>query len=77
MGLSLRADWFEPYTPTDPADIEAAKREMEHSLGWFANPILVDGDYSAFHRTMLQKKNKTLPQFTDYEATWIRGTTFN
>nr|XP_022342919.1 uncharacterized protein LOC111136393 isoform X1 [Crassostrea virginica] len=72
VGLSLRADWFEPYTPTDPADIEAAKREMGHSLGWFANPILVDGDYSAFHRTMLQKKNKTIPQFTDYEATWIR-----
>jgi lactase-phlorizin hydrolase len=73
VGISLSADWFEPNTPTDPADIAAHKREMEHSLGWFANPIFMDGDYSEFHKTMLQNKNSPLPTFTDYEISRIKG----
>ncbi|XP_061162617.1 lactase/phlorizin hydrolase-like, partial [Saccostrea echinata] len=73
VGISLSADWFEPNTPTDPADIDSNRREMEHSLGWFANPIFIDGDYSTLHKAMLHKKQRSLPTFTDYETTWIKG----
>lgn len=73
MGISLRADWFEPNTSTDPSDIEATNKEMEHCFGWFAHPIFVNGDYSQLLRSMLKKKNKTIPKFTDYESTLIKG----
>lgn len=73
MGISLRADWFEPVTATDPSDIEATNREMEHSFGWFAHPIFVDGDYSKLFKSMSEKKNKTIPKFTDYESMLIKG----
>lgn len=73
MGISLRADWFEPVTPTDPSDIEATNRKMEHSFGWFAHPIFVDGDYSQLLKSILEKKNTTIPKFTDYESMLIKG----
>lgn len=73
MGISLCADWFEPVTPTDPSDIEATNRKMEHSFGWFAHPIFVNGDYSQLLKSMSEKKNTTIPKFTDYESTLIKG----
>jgi lactase-phlorizin hydrolase len=27
------------------ADIDAAEREMQFNIGWFAHPILINGDY--------------------------------
>jgi hypothetical protein len=44
VGITLNSNMVNPAT-TDPADVAAAERSLEFSLGWFANPLTVDGNY--------------------------------
>ncbi|KAG8430619.1 hypothetical protein GDO86_020290 [Hymenochirus boettgeri] len=81
VGISLNSDWAEPVSPTSPTDLEAAERYLQFMLGWFAHPILVNGDYPEILKTQMQQKNQQcpemvaqLPTFTESEKKSIRGT---
>ena len=45
VGVTLNIHWAEPEDPSDPTHLEAAETILQFSLGWFAQPILVDGKY--------------------------------
>ena len=53
---------------------------MEFMLGWFANPIFVNGDYPEIMKTKIAEKSalqgyneSRLPVFTEEEKLWIVG----
>jgi hypothetical protein len=50
---------------------------MEHTLGLFAYPIFVSGDYSPYLRNMVEKNislaGSIIPLFTDVERAEIKG----
>lgn len=52
---------------------------MEHTIGLFANPIYVSGDYSPMLRNMIQNHDSNravgsvLPLFTEAEKVEIKG----
>lgn len=73
-------DWLEPAT-TNPSDRKAAKVAQEFWVGWFANPIYVNGDYPQVMKDMVARKSRNqgynesrLPAFTHEEKRWINGT---
>ncbi|KAM4697905.1 lactase/phlorizin hydrolase [Rhinophrynus dorsalis] len=81
VGISLNSDWAEPASSTNSADVEAAERYLQFMLGWFAHPILVNGDYPDVLKIQMQAKHQQcpvtvsqLPTFTEAEKTSIRGT---
>lgn len=77
IGISLQSSWFEPKRPTHPGDIAAHERRTEHTLGLFAHPIFVSGDYSPMLRNMTEKNvskpGTILPLFTENEISVIKG----
>ncbi|XP_061162615.1 uncharacterized protein LOC133171833 [Saccostrea echinata] len=79
IGISLKNSWFEPKRPTHPADIDAHRRKMEHTLGLFAYPIFVNGEYSPFLRRMIERNTSKdaagsiLPLFSDAEKMAVKG----
>ncbi|KAM8933999.1 lactase/phlorizin hydrolase-like [Pelodytes ibericus] len=81
VGISLNSDWAEPKLATNPEDITAAERYLQFMLGWFAHPILINGDYPEVFKTQIQLKHEQcpttvspLPVFTAEEKTYIHGT---
>ncbi|XP_018417300.1 PREDICTED: lactase-phlorizin hydrolase-like [Nanorana parkeri] len=81
VGISLNSDWAEPMNPNDPESVNATERYVQFMLGWFAHPILVNGDYPEVLKTQVQQKNTQcpgivapLPTFSEAERTYIRGT---
>ena len=44
VGITLNVAWSEPEN-NDPANVAAALRGLEFSVGWFANAIFGEGDY--------------------------------
>ncbi|XP_071978348.1 lactase/phlorizin hydrolase isoform X1 [Engystomops pustulosus] len=81
VGISLNSDWAEPLNPTNPDDVSAAERYLQFMLGWFAHPILVNGDYPEVLKTQVQNINTQcsstvaeLPTFTEEEKAYISGT---
>ncbi|XP_061697300.1 lactase/phlorizin hydrolase-like isoform X3 [Syngnathoides biaculeatus] len=82
VGIALNSDWAEPLDPSRPEDVVAAYRSIQFTLGWFAHPIFVDGDYPATLKSQIDKKNKLcphskpaiLPRFTPKESQRINGT---
>uniref|UniRef100_A0A3Q2Y7S4 Lactase n=1 Tax=Hippocampus comes TaxID=109280 RepID=A0A3Q2Y7S4_HIPCM len=82
VGIALNSDWAEPSDPSGYRDVEAAYRSLEFTLGWFAHPIFVDGDYPAALKSQIDKKSKEcphskpafLPGFTLEESRRINGT---
>ncbi|XP_028847202.1 lactase-phlorizin hydrolase-like [Denticeps clupeoides] len=81
VGVSLNSDWTEPQNPSQPQDIEAAERYLHFTLGWFAHPIFVNGDYPVKLTGQILEKNKhcssevaRLPAFTESERKRIQGT---
>ena len=57
VSIVLNADWHFPQKNED-VFLEAAKRGMEFFLGWFANPIYVNGDYPEVMKTLIAKHSK-------------------
>ena len=49
VSLSLVSQWKEPASNSSE-DIAAADRAMNFELGWFANPIFINGDYPEVNR---------------------------
>lgn len=73
MGIFFCVDWFEFVIVIDLFDIEVINREMEYFFGWFVYLIFVDGDYLKLFKLMLEKKNKIILKFIDYELMLIKG----
>lgn len=79
ISITLVSDWKEPLTEGQ-ADADAAERALEFMLGWFANPIFVNGDYPDVMKTRIATKSANegrnesrLPEFTQLEKTMIKG----
>mmetsp|Transcript_72784 Transcript_72784/g.217278 ORF Transcript_72784/g.217278 Transcript_72784/m.217278 type:complete len:713 (+) Transcript_72784:50-2188(+) len=70
IGLSMNADWREPWSDT-PADIAAAERAVLFRLGWFADPLYF-GDYPAPMRRLFGGR---LPRFTEAQKRLLKGST--
>ena len=75
----MDSGWGEPYTISSE-DIEAAERAIQFELGWFANPIFVNGDYPQVMKDQVARKRQLegrntsrLPEFTDAEKARIVG----
>mmetsp|Transcript_19540 Transcript_19540/g.53509 ORF Transcript_19540/g.53509 Transcript_19540/m.53509 type:complete len:603 (-) Transcript_19540:11-1819(-) len=69
IGITLNADWRQPWNPSNPADVIAAERAMDFSLGWFAHPVYF-GHYPHWMRSNCGDR---LPEFTPEESALLRG----
>ena len=79
VGITLDCDWKEPLEDT-LWDRSAAEKALHFKLGWFANPLLGNGDYpSVMKRTVRSKSMKQgymksrLPEFTSEEIRQNKG----
>ena len=70
IGITNNVGWSEPAS-SSRADISAAERSNQFSLGWFADPIYL-GDYPAVMRNLL---GDALPRFTNDEKELVKGST--
>ena len=50
IGITLNSAWAEPLDPYDASDLEASEIDMQFGLGWYAQPILMDGKYPSVMR---------------------------
>lgn len=80
VSLALNSDWAEPFDPSSQDDIDATDRYMAFMLGWFANPVFVDGDYPAIMKSQIKARSEKqgfvssrLPEFTKEEQNMIKG----
>ncbi|XP_067935078.1 cytosolic beta-glucosidase-like [Watersipora subatra] len=78
VGITLNVEWKEPKYANQTA---AADRSLDFMLGWFANPIYVNGNYpqSMIDQVAMKSaaqgfKESRLPTFTSDEMNYIRGT---
>ena len=69
IGIVLNADMSYPKDPSNPLDVEAAKRALDFSLGWFADPVFF-GDYP---EVMKKRVGDRLPKFTEAEKALLTG----
>ncbi|XP_010888559.1 cytosolic beta-glucosidase [Esox lucius] len=60
VSLALNSDWAEPVNPASPDDIAATERYLAFSLGWFAWPVFVTGDYPEVMRSRVELRSKEL-----------------
>ncbi|ESO98170.1 hypothetical protein LOTGIDRAFT_239074 [Lottia gigantea] len=75
VGITLNCNWFEPKDPKSGLDVAAQERGIEFLLGWFANAILVNGDYPQIMKDLILNKThqlspgqpSRLPTFTEPE----------
>lgn len=58
VSIILNTHWGEPKTDKQ-ADIDAAERSIEWWLGWFANPIFINGDWPDVMKRTVKKNSKT------------------
>ena len=79
ISITLDASWPEPYTSAKE-DHQAAIRYLEFTLGLFAHPIYIDGDFSPIvkHQVLIHSEavgqKSRLPVMNDQEKTIIKGT---
>ncbi|KAF7230369.1 cytosolic beta-glucosidase isoform X2 [Nothobranchius furzeri] len=81
VSLAFNSDWFEPLDPSCSADITATEREFAFTLGWFAWPVFVTGDYPETMRFAINSQSQKLgfdgtsrlPTFSDDDP-FILGT---
>ena len=57
VGITLNVNWQEPLDPSNASHVEASDTMLRFALGWFANPIFVNGDYP---EVMKQKVNNPI-----------------
>ncbi|XP_074068122.1 lactase/phlorizin hydrolase [Macrotis lagotis] len=73
VGLVLNADWAEPASAR-PEDVAAAELHVLATLGWFAHPLLADGDYPGPLRAWLRRCGAPgPPDFRPAERRLLRG----
>ncbi|XP_077982899.1 cytosolic beta-glucosidase-like [Glandiceps talaboti] len=80
VGITLVSSWAQPSTKWH-VDIMAAERFLQFEFGWFAHPILVNGDYPEVMKNQIMEKSiaqglsvSRLPAFSAAEKELIRGT---
>jgi beta-glucosidase/6-phospho-beta-glucosidase/beta-galactosidase len=79
VGLTLGANYCAPLS-NSPEDKEAADKQIQFYLGWFAHPIFsTTGDYPMIMKKIIAKKSEKqgfrrsrLPQFTPEEIDMIK-----
>ena len=54
VGISLNSNWYEPADSSNLSHIKAAEIQIQFTLGWFANPIFIDGKYPQAMRDMVK-----------------------
>ncbi|THH20383.1 hypothetical protein EW146_g997 [Bondarzewia mesenterica] len=69
IGITLNASWLMPFDDA-PVNFAAAKRAMDVTLGWFADPIY-KATYPPALKDMLGSR---LPEFTPEEVNVLRNT---
>lgn len=79
ISLVLVNQWMEPYS-NRKQDIDAAEWATQFMLGWFANPIFVNGDYPEVMKEVIGRQSSSegrnesrLPEFTREEKARING----
>lgn len=60
VSLANNSDWLEPLHPDCAEDIAAAERYLAFTLGWFAWPVFVTGDYPEIMRAAIDAQSKKL-----------------
>jgi len=79
VSIILNVQWGEPKTDKE-ADKEAADRSIEWWLGWFANPVFVNGDWPDVMKKIVKEKSEAkgipnrLPEINEAEKQLIQGT---
>ncbi|KAM4537472.1 cytosolic beta-glucosidase [Odontesthes bonariensis] len=81
VSVALNSDWFEPSDPGCNEDITAAERAIAFTLGWFAWPVFVTGDYPEMMKSAIDAQSEKLgysgtsrlPRFSSDDPT-ILGT---
>ena len=79
VGINLAASWYQPKKPTEPEVSEAVERAFQFELGWFAEPILLTGDYPTVMKSQITTKSlrqgmlSRLPTFSALEKEMIKG----
>ncbi|XP_022090545.1 lactase-phlorizin hydrolase-like [Acanthaster planci] len=81
VSITLSTDFGLPKDENNPAHVAAADRYMQFTAGWFAHPILKNGDYpdamkwQVGNKSIAQGLNESrLPVFTEEEKLSIAGT---
>ncbi|KAM9835298.1 cytosolic beta-glucosidase isoform 3-T3 [Syngnathus typhle] len=60
VSLAINSDWFEPFRPEHAADVAASDRSLAFTLGWFAWPLFVTGDYPDVMRAAIDAQSSNL-----------------
>lgn len=60
VSLAINSDWFEPLDPGCAEDVAAAERALAFTLGWFAWPVFVTGDYPEVMRAAVDSQSEKL-----------------
>lgn len=68
IGITLNGEWCEPTTEVE--DNAACMRYLDFTIGWFAEPIFLTGDYP---RLMRERVRERLPTFTEEERNDLKG----
>lgn len=58
ISLAINSDWLEPLRPECTEDIVAVERCLAFTLGWFAWPVFVTGDYPEIMRRAIDAQSK-------------------
>ena len=81
FGITLNVGWSEPDDPFDPEHLAASERALQFDFGWFAHPIVIDGNYpqvmldKVAYKSKVQNFSETrLTPFTKEEQRMIKGT---
>uniref|UniRef100_A0A3Q3IRB6 Glucosidase, beta, acid 3 (gene/pseudogene) n=1 Tax=Monopterus albus TaxID=43700 RepID=A0A3Q3IRB6_MONAL len=60
VSLAINSDWFEPLRPGCNEDVAATERDLAFTLGWFAWPVFVTGDYPQIMRSAIDSQSQKL-----------------
>ncbi|KAM9836458.1 cytosolic beta-glucosidase isoform 2-T2 [Aulostomus maculatus] len=60
VSLAINSDWLEPLHPGCAEEITATERCLAFTLGWFAWPVFVTGDYPENMRSAIDARSETL-----------------
>lgn len=58
VSLAINSDWLEPLNPACGGDVAATERDWAFTLGWFAWPVFVTGDYPEVMRSAIDSQSQ-------------------
>lgn len=80
FGITLNVGWSEPDDPFNPDHLKASERALQFDFGWFAHPIVINGNYPQVMIDKVAYKSKVqnfsesrLTPFTEDEQRMIKG----